>query len=121
MNRIAKFEKVSFEQFKKDWLNVFPETVDWKLESIYENIKLPTRSTTGSAGYDFYLPNEIEHNGKRGYLTVDTYSLSWTAYHAQQLIIAKTFSMPIGINTNIFDVFILALEFVINNNLNNEE
>lgn len=68
-----------------------------------------------------YLPNEIEHNGKRGYLTVDTYSLSWTAYHAQQLIIAKTFSMPIGINTNIFDVFILALEFVINNNLNNEE
>ena len=68
-----------------------------------------------------YLPNEIEYCGKRGYLTVDTYSLSWTAYHAQQLIIAKTFSMPIGIDTNIFDVFILALEFVINNNLNNEE
>jgi hypothetical protein len=68
-----------------------------------------------------YLPNEIEHHGKRGYLTVDTYSLSWTAYHAQQLIIAKTFSMPIGIDTNIFDVFILALEFVITNNLNNEK
>lgn len=60
MNKIAKFEKVSYEQFKEDWLNQFPNTVEWKLESMYENIKLPKRSTTGSAGYDFYTPRDIE-------------------------------------------------------------
>lgn len=60
MNKIAKFEKVSFEQFKTDWLKVFPNTIDEELEAIYTDIKLPTRSTVGSAGYDFYLPNEIK-------------------------------------------------------------
>ena len=28
MYRIAKFEKVSFEQFEKDWLKNFPQTED---------------------------------------------------------------------------------------------
>ena len=60
MNKIAKFEKVSYEQFEADWLNVFPLTVEWKLKSMYENIKLPKRSTTGSAGYDFYIPRDID-------------------------------------------------------------
>lgn len=59
MNKVAKFEKVSFEQFKKDWLICFPLTPEEKIEIIYNEIPLPTRSTTGSAGYDFYLPNEI--------------------------------------------------------------
>lgn len=57
MKKIAKFEKVSFEQFSKDWLKVYPETVDVK--SVYENIKLPKRATSGSAGYDFYAPSDI--------------------------------------------------------------
>ena len=26
MQKIAKFEKVSFDQFQKDWLKAFPET-----------------------------------------------------------------------------------------------
>lgn len=59
MNKIAKFEKVSYEQFKEDWLKVFPLTSDWKLKSMYDNIVLPKRSTTGSAGHDFYLPRDI--------------------------------------------------------------
>lgn len=63
MNRIgiAKFEKVSFEQWKNDMLSGdfkevysrFPETA---LKTMYDAIKLPKRSTTGSAGYDFFLP-----------------------------------------------------------------
>lgn len=57
MYRIAEFEKVSFEQFKKDWLKAFPETKD--VEHIYDSIKLPVRATTGSAGYDFYAPDNI--------------------------------------------------------------
>lgn len=60
MNKVARFEKVSYEQFKNDWLSSFPITAEWKLESMYKNIKLPKRSTTGSAGYDFYLPRDID-------------------------------------------------------------
>lgn len=57
MYKIAKFEKVSFEQFKDAWLKNFPETED--VEAIYNSIKLPKRATTGSAGYDFYAPADV--------------------------------------------------------------
>ena len=56
MRRIAKFEKVSKEQFTKDWLNCFPESTIEVIEEIYGNIKLPERKTSGSAGYDFHSP-----------------------------------------------------------------
>ena len=54
MQRIARFEKVSFEQFKKDWESTFCTTEG--IEEIYNDIKLPRRATAGSAGYDFYTP-----------------------------------------------------------------
>lgn len=60
MKRIAKFEKVSIEQFIKDWEDTFPETGKTSLDRreeiarIYESIELPKRATAGSAGYDFY-------------------------------------------------------------------
>ena len=47
MNIIANFEKVSINQFEKD----LPEYRD-----NYERIKIPARSTKGSAGYDFFVP-----------------------------------------------------------------
>ena len=52
MERIAKFEKVSKEQFEKDWIDTFGayEPVP------YDKIKLPERATAGSAGYDFCTP-----------------------------------------------------------------
>lgn len=56
MNKIAKFEKVSYEQFKKDYIDCFNEESDDKIKEIYDNIKLPKRATKGSAGYDFYSP-----------------------------------------------------------------
>lgn len=65
MNRIAKFEKVSFEQFKKDFLDTFPEWKEFKddeIKIIYDNIKLPKRATVGSAGYDFFSPTHITLN-----------------------------------------------------------
>lgn len=55
MDRVACFYKVSFEQFKKDMLKTglwLPETDEEKQREDYNNIVLPTRSTTGSAGYD---------------------------------------------------------------------
>ena len=66
MNRIAKFEKVSFEQFLKDYadtnnIDFFSiDAVDMRrFKNIYNEIKLPKRATKGSAGYDFYAPEDI--------------------------------------------------------------
>ena len=52
MKKIAKFEKVSFEEFKKAFDNKSVE----EIQKIYNEIKLPKRATIGSAGYDFYAP-----------------------------------------------------------------
>lgn len=62
MNRIAKFEKVSFDQFSKDFRNLNKNSTmsDRELNAVYDQIKLPARATKMSAGYDFYLPYEIE-------------------------------------------------------------
>ena len=50
MQAIAKFEKVSFAQYEKDEENA---------KVYYDQIKLPKRATTGSAGYDFYMPYDL--------------------------------------------------------------
>lgn len=56
MRRIAKFHKVSEEQFIKDWKDTFGDVPKTLIQRIYEEIKLPKRATSGSAGYDFYAP-----------------------------------------------------------------
>ena len=59
MKRIAKFEKVSWTQFQKDYVDTFGEgkTIDMnEIHEIYNNIELPVRATSGSAGYDFKSP-----------------------------------------------------------------
>ncbi len=60
MKRIAKFYKVSFEQFEESWKDDFPETSPEEIREIYEKIKLPARATKGSAGYDFFSPIDFE-------------------------------------------------------------
>lgn len=79
---VATFKKVSFVQFKKDMLNQFgaylksaflnESTLDQFLVETYNNIKIPTRSTYGAAGYDFYLPCTIPINRKANYITIPT-------------------------------------------------
>lgn len=59
MNRIAKFHKVSFEQFLESWVDTFGEMSQEEVQTIYDGIKLPKRATAGSAGYDFYAPKAI--------------------------------------------------------------
>ncbi len=68
MKKIAKFHKVSREQFVSDWKdalgrdgegNTLNEKVNQDAvlaETYYEKIKLPRRATANSAGYDFFLP-----------------------------------------------------------------
>ena len=48
---VARFEKVSREQFSKDLKDLLNIEDDF-----YDDIVLPKRATTGSAGYDFTSP-----------------------------------------------------------------
>lgn len=60
MNKVAKFEKVTFEQFKKDFTSKFGNHYsNDDILQIYENIKLPKRATKGSAGHDISIPFSI--------------------------------------------------------------
>lgn len=56
MKQVARFMKVSREQFFKDWQVCFGALAVVGAEQIYNSIKLPKRATTGSAGYDFFTP-----------------------------------------------------------------
>ena len=56
MKRIAKFEKVSLEQFREGWTDTFGPADEGVIEEIYRDIRLPKRATSGSAGYDFFAP-----------------------------------------------------------------
>ncbi|WP_312649531.1 deoxyuridine 5'-triphosphate nucleotidohydrolase [Aminipila sp.] len=58
MQKVAKFHKVSLEQFIKDWEDTFGKGQFNK--DIYDGVLLPKRATAGSAGYDFYTPVEIK-------------------------------------------------------------
>ena len=77
--KVAKFSKVSYEQFEKDFRDAFTtrkmmelglipiafvepdeKDVDESIKKIYNNIALPKRGTVGSAGYDFYAPITVE-------------------------------------------------------------
>ncbi len=58
MNRIARFEKVSFEQFRNSLVEDYPDAPD-KIKEMYDKLQLPKRATAGSAGYDFCTPFDI--------------------------------------------------------------
>lgn len=67
---IAQFEKVSYEQFYKDFIKTFSMFEEKEIEEcsvdlntivrkVYDAIKLPKRATKGSAGYDFFVPIDL--------------------------------------------------------------
>lgn len=57
--RIAKFHKVSFEQFQEGYIDSVGSEEEEKIRKIYDAVRLPKRATAGSAGYDFYTPVPI--------------------------------------------------------------
>ncbi len=59
MKRVARFEKVSFEQFLEGWGDTLGIADRSKIQEIYDGIRLPRRATAGSAGYDFFAPADI--------------------------------------------------------------
>lgn len=52
----ARFEKVSYEQFKEAYVDYDASATESQIEEVYVSLKLPKRATRGSAGYDFYTP-----------------------------------------------------------------
>lgn len=60
--RVGKFEKVSYELFKQafevlfDTYETHGQATETIIQQCYDSIELPTRATTGSAGYDFKTP-----------------------------------------------------------------
>lgn len=85
-NVVATFEKVSFEQYYKDFLDTYGEEFDRvQVKDIYDSIKLPQRGTSGSAGYDFFTPQTIN------------------------LAISKVAKIPTGIRVKIDDGWFLAV------------
>ena len=59
MKRVARFEKVSLQQFMEGWTDTFGPQEPGGIEQIYDSIRLPRRATAGSAGYDFFAPTAI--------------------------------------------------------------
>ena len=59
MQRIAKFEKVSYKQFAGAYKDDFGGS-DEEIRKVYDSIELPKRATAGSAGYDFHTPVDIK-------------------------------------------------------------
>lgn len=61
MKRIAKFYKVSIEQFEKDWIDTFGGSSE-DAGKVYADIVIPRRATSGSAGYDIISPLDFKLN-----------------------------------------------------------
>lgn len=62
LRKVAQFEKVSWKQFQKDYVDTFGEgkTINMNdVKDIYDNIKLPCRKTKFSAGHDISIPFDI--------------------------------------------------------------
>lgn len=56
MKKIAKFYKVSKEQFITDFKDSFSTYSTKQITTIYDCLQLPKRATKGSAGYDIFTP-----------------------------------------------------------------
>lgn len=57
--RVGKFEKISLEQWHKDYGD---DSEGFGDKILKETIKIPTRATKKSAGYDIVTPYEIDLN-----------------------------------------------------------
>ncbi|MDO5331780.1 MAG: deoxyuridine 5'-triphosphate nucleotidohydrolase [Bacillota bacterium] len=64
MEKIAQFEKVSFEQFKADYIECMGDEIG--VQDAYDHIQIPKRATTGSAGYDLISPVFMHLNPGKG-------------------------------------------------------
>ena len=62
MSEVIKFNKVRYDIFKQFRFrgHLYTDEEEEYVASCYKNITLPRRATEGSAGYDIYLPFDID-------------------------------------------------------------
>ncbi len=60
LRKIARFYKVSEQNFIDALLEDFGQYTRETAKAVYDGIKLPQRATRGSAGYDFYAPFDFK-------------------------------------------------------------
>lgn len=110
-NRIARFSKVSFEQYLEDFVRLFPEIdvssqdILNKIREQYDNIKLPKRATAQSAGYDFYSPIDFELYPKAYTVSVDCYGHCGTTTGPK---FGWQITIPTGIRCQMDENYVLA-------------
>lgn len=57
-----RFEKITYDQWLTEMTKYFgglDENTTKEVKKMYENIKLPKRATKHSAGYDFFIPSDL--------------------------------------------------------------
>lgn len=122
-NIAAKFEKVSYEQFKKDLLDcdciistdISDNNNSWQafgkqinseadldnlIREIYNNIKFPRRATKYSAGYDFFSPIDFK-------LFPASLSGVFNMFNVNSM--GQTIKIPTGIRCKMNDDYVLML------------
>lgn len=103
-----RFEKISYEQWRKDFHDVpmycgDSATKDAVCKAAYDHIQLPKRGTPGSAGYDFYLPytmtervrelsNEYnDNNYNSGTLIMLPTGIRWIVENVEEPVVLKLY------------------------------
>lgn len=61
-NVVGRFYKVPYTEYKNAILKYFPNSTEEEIQKSYDEIVLPTRATTGSAGYDIHTPTSFVVN-----------------------------------------------------------
>lgn len=61
-NTVGAFFKISEKQFVADLIKAEPCLSEDEAKKVYAGIKQPRRATDSSAGYDFYLPYDLNLN-----------------------------------------------------------
>lgn len=80
MTSVGRFEKVSLSVYAKARRKTNPDISDSQIREEYDNIKLPTRATAGSAGYDFSVPFDVKSpDMKNGVISLPT-GVRWVSY-----------------------------------------
>ena len=89
MKRIAKFEKVSFEEFMKAIEDIYSDWDENYIRRVYDDIALPKRATSGSAGYDFFAIEDVTLPAKKLTRAMNTKKYYMKSVYKQQIYVLK--------------------------------
>lgn len=67
---MIKFEKISLHQYIKDCLDLGREVSKEQMVEEWSELRLPTRATAGSAGYDFFAPYSFTLKASNEHATI---------------------------------------------------